>query len=120
MTRQKKINTSRLTEAKLIVVDNKIAKIIWMRRFIEAQGCMVELNVVYQDNQSTIKFENNGKHSSGKCTRYFDTKYFYITDIIERKEVTIKYCSGNQKLADYMTKPLVSEHFKIQRSLIMN
>ena len=75
---------------------------------------------MHQDNKSTIRLENNGKYSSGKRTRHFDIKYFYITDLIERKEVEVQFCPSNPMLADYMTKPLVGEQFMKMRTLIMN
>jgi hypothetical protein len=33
-------------------------------------------------------------------------KYFYITDLIERKEIEVKYCPTDYMVADYMTKPI--------------
>ena len=46
--------------------------------------------------------------------------YFYITDLIERKEVEIKYCPTDDMIADYMTKPLSGAKFHKFRKLIMN
>ena len=117
---KQKVNARSSTEAELISIDDKIAKIIWMKKFIESQGFEISLNVIYQDNTSTIKLAENGKYSSGKRTRHFDIKYFYITDLINRKEVSIKYCSSNDMLADYHTKPLIGEKFKNMRDKIMN
>ena len=69
---------------------------------------------------STIKLAENGKQSSGKRTRHFDIKYFYITDLINRNEVSIEYCSSNDMLADFHTKPLIGERIKFMRNKIMN
>ena len=49
----------------------------------------INLNVMYQDNSGTIKLAENGKYGAGKRTRHFDIKYFYIIDLIDRKEVSI-------------------------------
>jgi hypothetical protein len=46
--------------------------------------------------------------------------FFYITDLIERKEVQIKYYTMDAMLADYMTKPLVGTKFIHFRQQIMN
>ena len=86
---KQKVNARSSTEAELISIDDKISKIIWMRKFIEAQGFEIDLNILYQDNMSTIKLAENGKQSSGKRTRHFDIKYFYITDLINRNEVIL-------------------------------
>jgi uncharacterized protein YcgI (DUF1989 family) len=78
------------------------------------------MNIIYRDNQSSMKMETNGKASSGKRTRHFDIKYFYITDLIQRGEVTIEYCPTDDMIADYMTKPLTGWKFKLFRKMIMN
>ena len=101
-------------------MDDKIAKVIWTKKFIECQGFKVKLNIVYQDNQSTLKLANNGKESSGKRTRHFDIKYFYVTDLISRDEVKVIYCPTDNMVADYMSKPLVGRKFKKFRDIIMN
>ena len=104
----------------LVGVDDIISKVLWTKLFIEAQGHKVTTNVIYRDNTSAMKLEANGKASSGKRTRHFNIKYFYITDLIERKEVQIKYCPSDAMLADYMTKPLVGTKFIHFRQQIMN
>jgi hypothetical protein len=117
---KQKVNSRSSTEAELIGVDDKISKCLWMKRFLEWQGFTVKLNIIYQDNTSSIKLEENGKESSGKRTRHFDIKYFYVTDLVGRKEVKVEYCSTEEMIADYMTKPLVGGKFKLFRDRIMN
>jgi hypothetical protein len=117
---KQKANSRSSTESEIIAVDDKIAKVLWMKRFLAWQGFNVKLNIIYQDNTSSMKLEQNGKESSGKRTRHFDIKYFYVTDLVGRKEVTIEYCPTDEMLADYMTKPLVGSKFKLFRDLIMN
>jgi hypothetical protein len=115
-----KVNSRSSTESELISVDDKIAKVLWTKRFLEWQDFEVTLNIIYQDNTSTIKLAENGKDSSGKRTRHFDIKYFYVTDLVDRKEVKVEYCPTDEMIADYMTKPLVGGKFKLFRDLIMN
>jgi hypothetical protein len=62
----------------------------------------------------------NGKASSGKHTCHFHIKFFYITDLINRNKIQIKYCPSTDMIADYMTKPLVGVKFEHLRKLIMN
>ena len=47
-------------------MDDLMPQILWMRYFLEAKGVKVSDNVVYQDNQSAMKLEKNGRASSGK------------------------------------------------------
>jgi hypothetical protein len=65
---KQKFNARSSTKCKMITVDNKIPKLLWTKRFIQAQGHKVEANIVYQDNTSAIKLKLNGKASSGKRT----------------------------------------------------
>ena len=117
---KQKVNARSSTEAELISVDDVISKVLWTKLFIEAQGHQVNATVIYRDNTSSMKLEENGKASSGKRTRHFNIKYFYITDLIERKEVQVEYCPTDAMIADYMTKPLVGAKFLRFRSLVMD
>jgi len=115
-----KTNSRSSTEAELISVDDVISKVLWTKLFLEAQGYGVQDNIVYRDNQSSMKLEQNGKASSGKRTRHFNIKYFFITDLIARKELSIKYCPTDDMLGDYMTKPNTGSKFTKFRKRIMN
>jgi hypothetical protein len=117
---KQKVNTRSSTEAELISFDDIASKVLWTTLFLEEQGYQVKENIVYRDNQSTMKLEINGKKSSGKRTRHFNIKYFFITDLIKRQEVKVEYCPTESMLADYMTKPLIGIKFEKFRKDIMN
>jgi hypothetical protein len=118
-TKRKK-NSCSSTEAELVSVDDVVSKVLWTKRFMEEQGWKVHQNVIRRDNMSSMKLEENGKSSSGKRTRHFDIKYFYITDLIERNEVTIEYCPTADMVADYLSKPITGAKFHQFRKAIMN
>ena len=67
-----------------------------------------------------MKLEENGRMSAGKRTRHFDIKYFYISDLIKRKELEIKYCPTISMWVDYMTKPQVGKDIHSHPKNIMN
>ena len=91
-----------------------------VQKFIEAQGFNVNRNIVFQDNQSAIKLEENGKESNGKRTKHFNVKLFYVTDLIKRKEMEVSYCSSEKMTANLLTKPLVGNTFEKFCKEIMN
>jgi len=64
--------------------------------------------------------EAPGHASTSKRTRRFDIRYFYIMDLIQRKECEIKYCPTKEMVADYHTKPLMGARFAKFRDKIMN
>ena len=117
---KQKVNSRSSTEAELIGIDDVISKVLWSRRFIEAQGFPLESSTVYRDNTSSMKLEENGRASASKRTRHFNIKYFYVTDLIQRKECEIEYCPTDQMLADYHTKPLVGVPFVEMRKRVLN
>jgi Reverse transcriptase (RNA-dependent DNA polymerase) len=84
MSTKQKLNTRSSTEAELVAVNDAMSKILWTRLFIEAQGYGVSDNVVYQDNQSAILLEKNGKLSSSKRTRHLEIRFFFVTDNVEK------------------------------------
>jgi len=95
-------NARSSTEAELNGIDDNIGKVLWTKRFLKAQGFEVKLNIIYQDNnQSTMKLAKNGRSSSGKRTRHFDIKLFYVTDLIGKGEIEVIYCPTNGMVADY-------------------
>ncbi len=116
---KQKINSRSSTEAELIAVDDALSKVMWTKLFLESQGYHLQGSIIYQDNQSTMKLEANGKASSSKRTRHFNIKYFYITDLIQRGEVQVQYCPTEEMVSDYMTKPLQGEKFMKFRRAIM-
>jgi hypothetical protein len=74
-TRQK-LNTRSSIEAELVAVNDVMGQVLWTQYFLMAQGIDVNDNIVYQDNQSAILLETNGKGSSGKRTRHMNVRYF--------------------------------------------
>ena len=75
---------------------------------------------MFQDNQSAILLENNGKNSSSKRTRHIKIRYYFITDRIKNDELQIEYCPTDNMVADYFTKPLQGKKFFQFRNTIMN
>ena len=66
----------------MIPVDDKINKVVWSKKFTEAQGFKVNLSIVFQDNTRIIKLDENRKLSSGKRILHFDIRLFHVTDLI--------------------------------------
>ena len=119
-SKKQKLNTRSSTEAELVAVDDGMSKMLWTRLFLEAQGLTIADNILYQDNQSAILLAKNGKASSSKRTRHFNIRYFFVTDQVEKGNLTIKFCPTDEMQADYQTKPNTGAKFAQQRSILMN
>jgi hypothetical protein len=120
LSRKQRINTKSSTEAELVGVDDGMPLVVWTRNFLTSQGFEISDNVVYQDNQSAMLLEKNGKASSGRRTRHIDIRYFFVTDRIKNNEMRIEYCPTGDMVADFFTKPLQGSLFRKLRGLILN
>ena len=76
--------------------------------------------MVYQDNFSTMRLENNGRGSSGKKTRHIKVRYFFVTDRIAKGDMRVEHCPTDMLIADYYSKPLQGKKFKIFRNSTLN
>ena len=116
---KQKLNTRSSTEAELVGADDASVMILWTKLFMEEQGYNVKQNILYQDNKSTILLETNGKRSSSKRTRALNIRYFFLTDQVEKGNLSIEYCPTGEMIGDYMSTPGQGKLFKKFRDLIM-
>ena len=93
--------------------------ILWTRLFLEAQDYVVTENIVYQDNKSAILLEKNGKASSGKRTKHINMWFFFVTDRIAKREMSVRWFPTGDMTGDYWTKPNQGAQFKRFRDQIM-
>ena len=99
--------------------DDAATMILWTGLFMKDQGYTLEKNILYQDNKSAILLETNGKRSAGKRSRAINIRYFFLTDQVEKGNMSIEYCPTDMMWADYMTKPLQGEKFRKFRDDIL-
>ena len=92
-------------------MDDMMPNILWTRYFLAAQGYKVKDNIVFQDNRSAILLTWNRKSSSTNHTKHINIGYFFITDRLNKKDITMEWCPTGSMLADYMTKPLQGSMF---------
>jgi hypothetical protein len=93
---------------------------IWTKKFLAFQGYTLKDNKFYQDNQSTIHFEKNGRKSYGPNSRHIDiVRYFFIKDRMAIEGINVEHCPTEQMLADFFTKPLQGSLFRKFREVIM-
>jgi hypothetical protein len=102
---KQKLNTRSSTETEIVGVDDCMPAVLWTRYFLEAQDYGVRENIVYQDNKSAILMEKNGKASSSKRTKHINIRYYFVTDRINKKDLTVEWCPTGDMIGDHMTKP---------------
>ena len=116
---KQKLNTRSSTEAELVGADDIVPLALWMRLFVEAQGCETEV-IIFQDNKSAILLEINGKESSSKRTRHINIRFYFIKDCNDKGFLSIQYCPTDDMPGDYPSKPLQGQKFRKHRGWIMN
>lgn len=92
---------------------------LWTIYFLKEQGYEVEKNIIFQDNQSAIRLEKNGRRSAGIKSRHINIRIFWVKDCADREDIHIINCPTYRMLADFLTKPLQGKLFKIFRDVIM-
>lgn len=85
------------------------------------QGILIDQNILYQDNISTIWMEKNGKASCTNCITHIKTSrcLFYIVDKGNSGEVWINYCPVKEMIADFFTASLADLLFKKSRNIVL-
>ena len=116
---KQKLNTKSSTESEIVGLSDYVPYNLWFTNFMKEQGYKIEENVVYQDNQSAMKMEINGRNSCTGNSRHIDIRYFFTKDRVDKGEFKIEYCPTYRMVADYFTKPLQGRAFKFLRDIIM-
>ena len=116
---KQKLNTRSSTETEVVGVDDCMPAMLWTRLFMEAQSYGVHESILYQDNKSSILLEKNGKSSSSKRTKHINVRYFFVTDRIEKRDLSVEWCPTEDMIGDFMTKPNQGALFMKFRDQIM-
>jgi hypothetical protein len=81
---------------------------------------IINENIIFQDNMSTLSLEKNGRTSSSKRTKHIKAKYFSIQHYHQTKEIDLRYCPTDNMWANVLTKPLQGSKFQQMRAILMN
>jgi len=63
--------------------------------------------------------EKNGRNSCTGNSRHVNIRFFFVKDLVDKKEIEIVYCPTETMLADNFTKPLQGNLFHLHRAVIM-
>ena len=117
---KQKLNTRSSTETELVAADDFMPMILWTNLFLDAQGYGSRDTILYQDNQSAILLEKNGKKSSSKQTQHLNIHFYFITDQINQGNLKVEHCPTKLMTTEFFTKLLQGKTFLKFCRLIMN
>ena len=119
---KQKIVTKSSCESEVVAASDETGLLIHVNEFLRIQGYEAEMEspgVLFQDNQSAIKLEVNGKSSSNR-TKHISIRNFWLKDKVSQGDIVIEYLPSEDMIADLLTKPLQGELFFKFRKQIMN
>ena len=116
---KQKLNTKSSTESEVVSASDYIPWTVWTKWFLREQGYTLRRNIFYQDNESAMKLESNGRKSAGENSRHINIRYFFIKDILKRENIDLVHCPTERMIAYYYTKPLQGSLFKKLRDILM-
>ena len=74
---KQKLNTKSTTESELVGTSEYVPYNIWFVNFFKAQGYPIRKNILFQDNQSAIRMQKNGRGSCTGNSRHINIKHFF-------------------------------------------
>lgn len=119
---KQKIVAKSSCEAELIGASDEAGQLLHHAEFLVHQGYeefVEKPGVLFQDNQASMKLEENGKSSSNR-TKHISIRTFWIKDQVKSGKIKIVYKPTTEMLADMLTKPLQGEQFYKFRKQLMN
>ena len=93
--------------------------VLWTKYFVEAQGHETDEINIYQDNQSAMHMEQNGRRSAGGQSRHIKIRYFWVKNCTERENMKILHWPIYRMVADFFTKALQGELYRMFGNRIM-
>ena len=116
---KRKINANSSTKAELVGFCDFLPYPLWLLLFLKHQGYTLDKNVIFQDNESAVRLEKNGRNSCTGNSRHIDIKYFFVKDRIDNRDVSISYCPTLNMLADFYTKATQGSLFEKNWDVLM-
>ena len=70
------------------------------------------------DNTGAIDLAYNPEHH--QRTKHIERRHFFIREMVEENRVSVPYVNTADNMADFFTKPLKWDRFRLLRDRIMN
>ena len=76
---RQKLNTKSSSELEVVGVSDYVPYPIWVELFLGDQGYDLQENIVYEDNQSLMKLEKNGRKLCRQKSQHTHIRFFLLS-----------------------------------------
>ncbi|CAL1381539.1 unnamed protein product [Linum trigynum] len=116
-SKKQAIVTLSTCEAEYVAATSCACHAIWLRKLLkELNMTQEESTEIFVDNKSALALAKNPVfHDRSK---HINTRYHFLRECVEQKEVTLKYVKTEDQIADIFTKPLKQDVFVKMRTLL--
>lgn len=105
------------SEAEYVAATSAACQAIWLRRMLaDLQQERKGGTEIFCDNRAAISMARNPAFHSR--TKHIDIRFHFIRDLVANGEISLKYCSTHEQVADILTKSLSKEKFCYFGSLL--
>jgi hypothetical protein len=117
-SKKQKMVSKDSTEGELVGLTDRVDGVMRLDEFMQYQGHIMQVPVIYQDNQSTITLVTKG---GGKYRNvHLRVRQCRLMEMISENKVRVIYlCTGNM-IADILTKPLQGALFVALESKLLS
>lgn len=98
------------TEAEYIAATEACKEMLWMKNLLLQLGIDQESYVLKCDNQSAIHLAKNSTFHSR--TKHIDTRYHWIREVLEEKQIHLDKVHTDDNWSDMMTKVIPTKKFE--------
>jgi hypothetical protein len=93
------------TEAEYMALTLGCKDAIWLRMLLkDLDRAVKEPITIFEDNQGALALVRNPTYHAR--TKHIDVRYHFVREVVESKQVELRYCRTNDMVADACTKAL--------------
>ncbi|XP_022148887.1 uncharacterized protein LOC111017449 [Momordica charantia] len=102
-SKKQAMTTLSSSEANYVAATSTTCQAIWLRRIlVELQQEQEGATEIFCDNKATISMTKNPTFHSR--TKHIDIHLHFISDLVTKGDIALKYCSMHKQWADILTK----------------
>lgn len=102
------------TEAEFVAASEGAKELIWLTRLLNEIGVdCTQKPTLHVDNASAVKLTKNPEFH--KRSKHIEIRYFFVRECYLNNQIAIEHISGNNQIADILTKFLSRERFETLR-----